>query len=112
MENPTERPQASPSAVDRPGKDGATRIDEQLQKLARAETIARGAGALFVAEGVPPKYVPLDEIQPPRFREVFAKTWAEEKGKSAFTVLLDAGNFHVVKVALHPRETSDGPAEA
>ena len=80
--------------------DGATRIDEQLQHLARVETRARGAGALFVAEGVPAKYVPLDEIQPPRFREVFAKTSAADGGKSAFTVLLDDGKFHVVKVTL------------
>ena len=88
-------------------KDGATRIDEQLQQLAKTETRAHGAGALFVAEGVPPKYIPLDEIQPPRFREVFAKTWSDEGGKSAFTVLLDDGKFHVVKVALDPTTTSE-----
>ena len=79
-----------------------TRIDEELQRLTRAATREQGPGALFVAEGVPPKYVPLDEVQPPRFREVFARTWAQEGGKSAFAVLLDDGRFHVVKVALEP----------
>ena len=74
-------------------------LQGEIADLAVLQTLQHGAGALWVSKASKrPAYLSIDKFQPPAFREAFQKTWDEDGEKSAFMVLQDEGNLHVMKV--------------
>ena len=74
-------------------------LQGELADLAVLQTLQHGPGALWVREkSEKPAYLGIDQLEPPAFREMFQKTWDEDNAKSAFLVLQDQAQLHIMKV--------------
>ena len=83
-------------------------LQAELADLAVLQTLQQGAGALWVdaQSKEKPTYLRADQLQPAAFREMFQKTWKEDNQSSAFLVLKDQGQLHLVKVPLRNAHAS------